>query len=102
MHHKRMTAEHGQDNPYGDDMELIKAEAVARGCKPNKLMHALYCEAFLMFGRDLVRSCWQPCTGMLSLRVPHDSLWNIRHPATYVNAISSPRQTLQAHQQQDA
>ncbi|KAK9786294.1 hypothetical protein WJX73_001678 [Symbiochloris irregularis] len=53
VHHKRITADHGQDNPFGDDMELIKAEALTRGCKPNKLMHALYCEAYLLFGREM-------------------------------------------------
>lgn len=53
--HKRRTDMHGEDNPFGESMELIKAEALAHGCRPNKLMHALYCEAYMLFGRELVR-----------------------------------------------
>lgn len=57
--HKRLTSEHGEDNPFSESMEVIKAEAIAHGCIPNKRMHALYCEAYLRFGRELVRSIWE-------------------------------------------
>ena len=100
-HHKRYTDEHGEENPFGESMELVKAEAIARGCRPNKLMHALYCEAYLLFGRELVGAICN-CIAVYSAMYPmlarsstcwcHSQASFIAHPCRHRLIVPTLRQ----------
>ena len=55
VHHRRIETGLSDATPFGRLPESIQGEALAMGCRPNKLSHALYSELYMLHRREEVR-----------------------------------------------